>query len=680
MSAAPDRSTIDRLFPVDAVTPMTCVHLGIEYRGEVIRASRWSSRLIESPGEGCHFKIVLVQEPPRRGLPILAHHRNTAICVPTPGSGRQVHRIIGEMTAAKQATYLTRRDVDAALINSVFREREHELDKQLVLEESARFAKGIICVQGVPGPDPEAIFTGQDPIQWMERLARWILAYLYPNLPIDTHDLTPPISEDDAARLFASVFKQAGSDSESLARLGPRLGLVSGDSGGTSERSECRVFELLRSQIDNEPVSFAEVHRFLAYDVGLTAELASLFILLFIYHSRNHSRPEYQIQLRDDAEIFLADGSALRGGSITPDLVPLLAWDSGLASKATTIVPISTPRFANARHHLSILCPELPTSDSDAADNMLARCIQGIARDINRAGNILGALEASQEPGYAATVTSQELKDALERLGRISGGGYADIYHSIRAAYPNLPKLKEDLETLEQLGKLEIDSEEIFRAQRYISDAQVPMAKFPNLAVDRETLLTGLSPSRLTRSKSRGWSSVARDAEGFKIRYTKAYREHHRQYHDELPVSQSGLLSAKKKQAALELLNTLDELGQPTGAGLEAELAALPAGTLPCSFQWTELDLSDDPCCPECRLSLTQTVPTSELARLTPQVDMALGEKTQKLSKLLVEKVLAGRTDDHWTEFLQIVQASELSSLANTLDANLISFIQQVLD
>ena len=50
-------------------------------------------------------------------------------------------------------------------------------------------------------------------------------------------------------------------------------------------------------------------------------------------------------------------------------------------------------------------------------------------------------------------------------------------------------------------------------------------------------------------------------------------------------------------------------------------------------------------------------------------------------SALLAEQAsLAGRTDERWLEFLQIVQASELSSLANTLDKDLVSFIKQVLD
>ena len=50
-------------------------------------------------------------------------------------------------------------------------------------------------------------------------------------------------------------------------------------------------------------------------------------------------------------------------------------------------------------------------------------------------------------------------------------------------------------------------------------------------------------------------------------------------------------------------------------------------------------------------------------------------------SALLTELAsLAGRTAERWLEFLQIVQPSELSSLANTLDKDLVSFIKQVLD
>ena len=39
-----------------------------------------------------------------------------------------------------------------------------------------------------------------------------------------------------------------------------------------------------------------------------------------------------------------------------------------------------------------------------------------------------------------------------------------------------------------------------------------------------------------------------------------------------------------------------------------------------------------------------------------------------------------GRIDECWQDFLQNVQASKLSSWANTLDNDLVTFIKQVLD
>ena len=139
-------------------------------------------------------------------------------------------------------------------------------------------------------------------------------------------------------------------------------------------------------------------------------------------------------------------------------------------------------------------------------------------------------------------------------------------------------------------------------------------------------------------------------------------------------------MTAKKKSAALGLLNTINELGTPEGTLLDEELAALAVGPAPCSHKANGLDLSNETHCPECQVSLSQTVPVAELARLAPQVEMALGAKTQELSRRLVEKALTGRADECWQEFLQIIQASELSSLANTLDNDLVAFIRQVLD
>ena len=669
-----DRSPWAGLFPLGSVTPVTGVHLGIEYRGEVIRVTRWSSHLGRAPGQGAHFKIVLVRDRPKNGIPKISD-ANVAICVPSSRPGRHANRIIGEITAAKQAAYLTRRDVDAAAINSALKQRQDDLEGQLIAEEAERFSKGDIFVNEGPGPEPSEIYGDGGPMQWIDELARWLLARSYPSLPFDAGAIPGLVCEDDIGELFASIFDQGAAGPNLLRALGPALGLAKLGANNSYDPSGCPVFPIIREKIGGGQANFEDLHGYLAYEIGLTGQMASLFLLLFLHHER----PEHQIQLRDEAAMSMADGAPLLGARLTPDLVPLIGWDNDLATHALSIGPASTPRFADVRHHLWLLCPEIANKGEDSADDALAGCLRSIAEDMAAARRVLSLLE-SGDVDHGPDRETGRLSASLERLARVSGGNYAEVYRSVRTVYPALTDLTGDLETMRQLASLDEDSADIFQARTYIPNAQAPTAGYANLAVDRETLLTGLSASRLARTRGRGWSAIARDAAAFKVRYAQAYREHHQRYHDELPGFLSTLATAKKKSAALGLLNTIVELGPADGAGLGDDLAALAVGTEPCSQKESSLDLSNEPHCPECQITLAQSLPSAKLARLAPQVDLALGGKTRELSRRLVEKALAGRTDERWLEFLQIVQASELSSLANTLDNDLVAFIKQVLD
>ena len=75
-----DRTPWAGLFPVNAATPITAVHLGIEYRGEVVRAARWSAGLGKALGGGAHFKIVFLQDRPKLHLPKISDS-SIAVCV-----------------------------------------------------------------------------------------------------------------------------------------------------------------------------------------------------------------------------------------------------------------------------------------------------------------------------------------------------------------------------------------------------------------------------------------------------------------------------------------------------------------------------------------------------------------------------------------------------------------------
>jgi len=198
-TAIPDISPWAGIFPPDAVTPTTAIHLGIEYRGEVVRAARWSASLAKAPAPGVYLKIILLQNRPKLGLSTQLGP-GIAVCGPASPPGRQSQRIIGEITAAKQAAYLTRWDFDAAPINGTLRERQDDLGNRLIKEETERFSKGGILVEDGPGPSPSEIYAGDNPQDWIENLAGWLLSRRYPNLPINTQSVSGPISEDDVQR------------------------------------------------------------------------------------------------------------------------------------------------------------------------------------------------------------------------------------------------------------------------------------------------------------------------------------------------------------------------------------------------------------------------------------------------------------------------------------------------
>ena len=165
----------------------------------------------------------------------------------------------------------------------------------------------------------------------------------------------------------------------------------------------------------------------------------------------------------------------------------------------------------------------------------------------------------------------------------------------------------------------------------------------------------------------------------FRAGFFVVYRAHHERVHGELPAYARELESARLKVAALGLLNTLTELGEQIGTGLEQSLAGLGAAPVPCTVLGSNLNLEGNPWCDVCGLKLDQSLPIAELARLTVPIEVDLGTKNQRLSRLLVERILLGRKDERLEDFISIVQASDLSALSNTLDPELVAFIRTML-
>ena len=689
-------------FPLREPRSLACDHLGLRYAGEVIRADRWSSSW-GAPLEGdTFFRVILLRQRRAEFSPDIRDSR-IAVCLPGAGLSRQHSRLTGELATTRetQAVYLSQRDTQADLIRRTLQRRQRELEEQLLAEDSMRFSDGRILTSSDYEDSPAPFFAGPDPVAWFCRIAGWLLARAYSTLPINQEALPRPVTGDDASGLHRVIFQQAGAPPALLEQLGPGLGLSLPSSPGTYDPSQSPVFGLLRRRMASEPVpaTWTALYGYLTRDVGLTGPLATLFLLLYLHWER----PELELRLSPSHQLALVGGRPVAGTRLGGDLVPLLLWDremggQEIAGWAVSIGPATEPEWNDALPHLSTLSPGLaPVSveqELQPHEQTLLRHVDALAAELAQAQELIALLERAQElqgqMGYrvdtgvdADAATGEDGGDLAASLGRlyqISGRDFRSIYQSVRGVYTDYRRLEEDLSLLHQLSLLGRSAEDILKAQEYLEGALVPPNLYPALSVDRQALRDALAPASLVQARGRTWGVLEQEFSRFKSIFADAYRIHHEDLHQALPAFQRDLALAHRKLGAVELLNSVSELGEPAGAGLSDSLSQLEEAPPNCTVSRAHLNLETLPWCSSCRLTLETSLPGAELGRLLPAIDGALGAKNGQLSNLLVERILHGQADGRMDDFLKIVQASDLSALATTLNQELLGFIRQLLE
>lgn len=679
-------------FPLGAPVPFSQEHLGLVYPGEVVRVDRWSPALAGPLTGDIYFRIILLTRR-RGGLRPQIRDRRIALCLPAAGLSGRRSQLSEELARTREtlAIYLTQRDADAELIRRTLQRRQDEVEEQLLAEESMRYSDGQILTGAEHQLYPSPIFTGLDPLAWFSRLAGWLLAEAYPSLPLDAAALPRPVAEIDAAELYAAIFDQPGSRPDILQQLGPSLGLSTPSEPSVFNASSCPVMELVRRRLSGQPgpADWSDLHRYLAHDVGLTGPLANLFLLLYLHREGR----DLAVDLSPSHGLTLLDGRPLLARRLTSDLIPGLRWNDRVADWARSVGPPAELQWNDALQHLNLLSPRLTgvaeEGDFGPQELCLRQDIESLARELSQARELMELLGRAQEiverpaGGAARDGGVDSTAESLSRLSRVlsqAGGGFRAVYYAVRAEYDDYRQLEADLAGLRQMAQLGRSAEEILWAQKYLEGAVVPLHNlFPSLSIDRQALRAAVAPASLLQSKGRSWGALSRDVSGFKSRYSAAYRSHHESLQQALPAYKQDFETGQRNLRTLDLLNTLPELGEPAGAGLAESLGNLGAPPESCPVPGPDLDLDVVPRCSRCGLSLDRSLPTAPLARVLTAIDADLAAKNRRLSNLLVDRILQGQNDLRLDDLLKIVRASDLSTLSNTLDVELVEFIRQVI-
>ena len=196
------------------------------------------------------------------------------------------------------------------------------------------------------------------------------------------------------------------------------------------------------------------------------------------------------------------------------------------------------------------------------------------------------------------------------------------------------------------------------------------------LSLEREALASRLRDPALLTSPQQ-WPALAEAARRFSHAYASAYVEHHDAYHTQMDLLAHRMAGALTQARALARLNAVPELGRPVSPELPGLCEELASVVRTCGAA-TDAD-AGDAVCPSCAIRLDAVPTTAEVEALAALVGEALAKQNTRLARAVAHRLAKREANERLDRFIQVVEVSDLSGLANILDDELTAFIGELL-
>jgi hypothetical protein len=219
---------------------------------------------------------------------------------------------------------------------------------------------------------------------------------------------------------------------------------------------------------------------------------------------------------------------------------------------------------------------------------------------------------------------------------------------------------------------------QLIASRAYIAQISVPKS-LPDLRLDLAVASEQLSFAALVQEPGRV-SAILAAVDHFRRQYRKAYVRHHEMYWQTMSGIQGHLLEAQSRAMALARLNSLTELGPSVGEMALESIDSLAQESEGCALAGDLADaLAETPVCPGCGIRLDQQPPLQQAEEALSRLDRAVERQLSRLSSVAIRGMLERSADPRVERFLRIVQAAQLSSLAEVLDDPLTNYLRRFL-
>jgi len=671
----------------------------LEYTGEVVVATRWQLDWgLPLPSEDVHFRIVILTNK-------LTSHRPDAVRAADLQDPRIAVIAPSELAGEAQAAtvdylawqnmeqhYRDRAGPEAEKMRDWLATKRASVLSTLLMKQTGLYRSATaITRDGLAVSMREAMgLAGTE--RRITHIVERLLAAAYRDLPVEPDKLRRLLRPNDVGKLFGGLFgrRETSAARAALRNYGIGLGLVHPDRPAGFRPTACQAFDLIRAMPDKYQAQGRELPVWRIYErlsgvpCGLPYPLIQLYLLAFV----RHGQPRVELTLKPGHRLTIRNGQPLPRPVLTMTNVVDVDWKLGLDRWFDALIPARGPSWndtvAFAREIKSDLHATSDPAEIERQDTALRGAMEALSQEVETIQGSLGALARSLT--FAQGELAEEANEALKRvlaLGQAGAQGYQAFHEQVQEHYASPDPLREDMGTYSRLRQLAGYAAEIQEMRAYL-DAMMLRPEDRELAADRMLLTGQLSLEELERNPAL-WPGISDSFGRLKGRYRTAYQKHHRDTYQAMEDLRTRLEDIPRRLHALELLNTITDLGNPVGEDLAERATRLQERLCPCPVtEVAAVDVEAHPVCVACGLSLTSHAPTAEVEAFLGDLERALQEQRRRLSAEAVRRVLERASapeagGDELSRLMEAAHAAEIARLVDVLDERVAESIRRLL-
>ena len=645
------------------------VHRGLEYPGEIVVVEAVDPDLGLPLANDLSFRVVFYTVPRRIPVAQLRDPR-IAIAVPRRSADPASESLSREVDSIRETSvrYMAGTDSESSALRTTMAERADSLMAELARRQTLNYSQGRIYTQAGVTVRPADRFDANGMDTWVQRIVERVLADTFPTLPFEWADFPSTLTADKIDAVFRGLFQGDPAAAETAAAFAPALGLSSPDAPTVFDGGDCSALGAIEDALASEggEMDAQSLIGLLCRGHGLNRDLAYLYVLAFV--RRSHAGVGVSgNSLRSPLD------ETLPGEWVTSDILADLHFPTFLADHLGAVRARPPLTWNLALPYATLMADGLEAAEGEA------EIATQEGRLLSALGEMGGRMEQSRQDIEAlahvldgdADVERADL-DKLQVL--CTSTGYLGFYAVAVESFASPSGLRRALDMRERLDRLSSVVLSITEALTYLTEMTTGK-EHPELAIRKDSVMGRIGMDSLLADPSL-WGSVEDSFRQLRGDYASAYVSHHARYHDESVELLAMLERLGPQVEALASFNGVPELGGPFHADVPERYRSIQPSLLTCALSGDEVSLDEAPVCGSCQLRLTTDIPRREAGSLVRDIEHGMREYNRRLGSKGVRMILSHPNKEQLEKLLDLARVSDLSTLANVLDAEVVEFLR----